>query len=202
MVTQLTIDPLARRVGDTTPTAIGRVSQQPRLVAALATNKHGPVPLTQRHIVIDVLANPLGVPAGPGGPGMAIGAVLWCHRLAYAQRRGPMPITRRYTPELAPAESCLIGMNFDAVIPPGVGIDHGALMIFTNTVPRQPVHTPQADTGLFVVGDVQVQERTLYARITVSDLAEGQDFQFWWTAADTDGNFWPRSAMALCAATS
>lgn len=113
-----------------------------------------------------------------------------------------MPLSRRYSPELCPAESCLMGMDFSYVVPPGVGITAGTLMIFTNQQPRQPVHTPQTDKGLFTVGAVQVQDRTLYANITVSDLAEGQDFQFWWTAVDTDGNAWPRVGLCLCAATS
>ena len=60
-----------------------------------------------------------------------------------------MPLSRRYTPEIVPGESCNIGMDFSFVIPPGVGIDSGTVVIFTNTA------TPSASADL-LMGEVTV----------------------------------------------
>ena len=46
-----------------------------------------------------------------------------------------MPLSRRYTPEHPPGESCSFGLDYSFVIPPGVGISSGTLTIMTNTVP-------------------------------------------------------------------
>jgi len=45
-----------------------------------------------------------------------------------------MALTRRYTPEHPPGESCLFGLDYSFVIPPGVGITTASLSIFSNTV--------------------------------------------------------------------
>jgi hypothetical protein len=105
-----------------------------------------------------------------------------------------MPLTRRYSPEWAPAEVGSIGMDFSAIIPPGVGIASGKLDIASNTVP------PVASSDFTVAGAPQVIGRAVYA--TVSGGVGGKDYQFTWTATDTNGNAWPRTALLLCAPTS
>lgn len=105
-----------------------------------------------------------------------------------------MPISRRYSPEHPPGESCLFGLDFSPVIPPGVGIATGKLDIATNTVP------PVEATDDWTVGTIMVRGRALYASLT-GGLA-GTDYLLTWTAVDTDGNVWPRTAAVLCAPTS
>jgi hypothetical protein len=104
-----------------------------------------------------------------------------------------MPLSRRYTPEFCPGESCLIGLDFSSVIPPGVGIASGTLAVFTN------VATPVASSD-FDVGEVTVLGRVLYAPI--SGGVDGTDYQLRWSATDSAGNIWPRTALLLCAQTS
>jgi hypothetical protein len=98
-----------------------------------------------------------------------------------------MPLSRRYTPEVAPGEQSVFGMDFSYVIPKGVGIASGTLAI--------------APAGL-TAGSVAVQARTLYATVTAPTTVSGTDFTLTWSATDTDGNIWPRSAKVLCAPTS
>lgn len=105
-----------------------------------------------------------------------------------------MPLSRRYTPEFPPGESSVIGYDFSFIIPPGVGITGGALTIMTNTAAPIDV-TPDWD-----IGPVMVRGRAIYA--TISGGVLGTDYQFHWTAFDTDGNEWPRTALLLCAWTS
>ena len=104
-----------------------------------------------------------------------------------------MPLSRRYTPEFCPGEQSIVGMSFEFVIPPGVGISDGALAVFTN------VANPAASSD-FTVGEVTVRGRVLYA--SLSGGHDGTDYQLRWTATDTSGNVWPRTALLLCAQTS
>ena len=106
-----------------------------------------------------------------------------------------MPLSRRYTPEIVPGESCQIGMDFSFVIPPGVAIESGTLAIFTNTA------SPTASSDL-TIGKVTVSGRTLYAPITATDAALGNDYQLRWQATDSQENVWPRTALLLCAQSS
>jgi hypothetical protein len=103
-----------------------------------------------------------------------------------------MPLSRRYTPEFSPGEKSIVGMDFSYVIPPGVGIVVGTLAIFTNGAPAAPSND-------FTVGEVTVRGRALYA--SLSGGADGIDYQLRWSATDTQGNIWPRTALLLCAAT-
>jgi hypothetical protein len=105
-----------------------------------------------------------------------------------------MPLSRRYTPEKAPGESSVFGMDFSYLIPVGVGISSGALAIATNTSP------PVAADGDWTKGTVSVHDRTLYA--TLGGGKAGTDYQLTWTATDSNGNIWPRTALCLCALTS
>ena len=105
-----------------------------------------------------------------------------------------MPISRRYTPEHPPGESCNFGLDYSFVIPPGVGISRGTLVIYENTFDH-PVASPD-----WSVGEVQVFGRTLYAFL--SGGIDGRDYQLVWTAYDNLGNVWPRTVLVLCAATS
>lgn len=105
-----------------------------------------------------------------------------------------MPLSRRYMPEKDPAESCNFGMNFDGVIPGTCGIAQATLAIFTNT---QPPLKADAD---WTVGDVKIEGGTAYAML--SGGKAGIDYLLKWTAVDTDGNTWPRTALCLVANTS
>jgi hypothetical protein len=104
-----------------------------------------------------------------------------------------MPLSRRYSPEHAPGDSYLYGLDFSYLIPPGVGIKTGALKVFTNTV--APVSTTD-----FTVGAIAIRGRTVYARLTGG--IDGTDYQLRFTANDTSGNIWNRTALLLCAETS
>ena len=103
-----------------------------------------------------------------------------------------MPLSRRYTPELAPGETSVFGMDFSYVIPPGVGITEGDLLITRLG----------GEATSVTAGPVSVHDRTLYATVTADALADGHDFQLRWTAIDSEGNVWPRTALVLVAATS
>jgi hypothetical protein len=102
-------------------------------------------------------------------------------------------LSRRYTPEWAPGESSTIGIDLSYVVPPGIGLASGSLLIFTNNaVPAQ--------VNDFTIGPVTVQGRAIYA--TLSGGVEGRDYQLRWSAVDTSGYTWPRTALLLCAQTS
>ena len=105
-----------------------------------------------------------------------------------------MPLSRRYTPEFYPGESCTIGLDYSFVIPVGVGIAEADLEIWTNTA------NPQDADADFEIGPVSWRGRVVYADI--SGGVEGRDYQLRWVATDTEGNVWPRTAMMLCAQTS
>lgn len=105
-----------------------------------------------------------------------------------------MPISRRYTPEHPPGETCSFGLDFSFVVPVGVGVESGTLTIFKNDA----VQTPAA--GDWTIGPVTVRGRALYA--TLSGGVSGTDYQLKWTAVDSQGNAWPRTTLVLCADTS
>jgi hypothetical protein len=105
-----------------------------------------------------------------------------------------MSITRRYTPNFAPGEASIIGMDFSYVIPPGIGIVSGSLHFFNNLA------VPIAADADFTIGAVTVLGRVLYAPI--SGGSEGKDYRVVWTATDTTGAIWPRTALMACAPTS
>jgi hypothetical protein len=105
-----------------------------------------------------------------------------------------MPISRRYTPEHPPGESCKFGLDYSFLIPPGVGLTGGSVSLWTNLV------TPTDASSDWSIGPVTVQGRTLYAQL--SGGVEGKDYQVRWVATDTQGNSWPRTCLILCAQTS
>jgi hypothetical protein len=105
-----------------------------------------------------------------------------------------MPLSRRYTPEWAPGENAILGMDFSFVIPPGIGIASGSVSFWTNTAGPTNVGTD------FTIGAVQVLGRVIFCNLS-GGLA-GRDYQVRWIAADTDGNVWPRTALMLCGQTS
>jgi hypothetical protein len=105
-----------------------------------------------------------------------------------------MSITRRYTPNFAPGEASVIGMDFSYVVPPGVGIVSGTLHFFNNLA------VPIAADSDFNITPVSVLGRVLYAGI--SGGTEGKDYRVLWTATDTTGAVWPRTALMSCAPTS
>lgn len=113
-----------------------------------------------------------------------------------------MPLSRRYSPEWAEGDSGSIGMDFSAIIPPGVGIINGWVAVLTNTATPADAHTDF--TGPIASGQTvftgTVSGRAIYT--TLKGGVPGKDYQFLWTAFDTDGNEWNRTALLLCAPTS
>ena len=105
-----------------------------------------------------------------------------------------MPLSRRYTPEHPPGEECNFGIDFSFIIPPGVGLCSGSLQILTNTA------APVDASAQWTIGPVNVRGRALYAML--SGGVAGTDYQLKWTAIDTAGKTWPRTALVLCADTS
>ena len=105
-----------------------------------------------------------------------------------------MPLSRRYHPEKGLGDNILMGFDFSPIIPPGVGIKAGLLDIFINLAVPEP-----ADVD-FQKGAVAIVDRTLYCRIAGGSA--GRDYQFVWTAFDTDGNEWTRTGLLLVASTS
>lgn len=104
-----------------------------------------------------------------------------------------MPISRRYSPEHPPGESCNFGLDYSFIIPPGIGIVSGTCAVWTNT------YAPTTSTD-WTIGAVSVQGRSIYALLTGG--VEGTDYQIRWSATDTAGNVWPRTCLVLCAQTS
>ena len=178
-------------VGEPSATVVGRRGPIiSRLTTALPTNKSAPAQLMPWRLLVDDHGFPIGDPDGN-----LIGkSPVFVHRLLFARRTNRMPISRRYSPEFAPGESSIIGLSFDYVIPKGVGVGSGSLKIFTN------VASPVDVTASFTVGPVTIAGRTLYA--AVSGGVDGTDYQLRWSATDSDGNVWPRTALLLCAQTS
>jgi hypothetical protein len=105
-----------------------------------------------------------------------------------------MPLSRRFTPEHPPGENCSFGIDFSFVIPLGNSIVSGALAILTNTA------APVDASADWTIGPVVVRGRALYAMLAGG--VAGTDYQLKFTAVDTAGNTWPRTALVLCADTS
>lgn len=105
-----------------------------------------------------------------------------------------MPLSRRYTPEHPPGESCAFGLDYSFLLPVGVGIEQGTVQVLTNTA------APADASGDWTIGAVQVRGRAIYA--TLAGGVAGTDYQLRWTATDTAGNVWPRTTLVLCADTS
>ena len=104
-----------------------------------------------------------------------------------------MAITRRYQPEHPPGESSLFAYDYSAVLPPGMGLTAATLAAYTNTNPASPSND-------FTIGAVSVRGRMCWA--SISGGVEGTDYQLRWSATDSAGNVWPRTALILCAQTS
>ena len=104
-----------------------------------------------------------------------------------------MSVSRRYSPEWAPGDQSMIGMDFSAMIPPGVGLTTSVLAVMTNTQP------PAATTD-FTIGTTATSGRSTYAEL--SGGVAGTDYALTWTVGDTDGNTYSRTALMLCAPTS
>lgn len=105
-----------------------------------------------------------------------------------------MPLSRRYTPEHSPGESCSFGLDYSFILPVGVGVETGTIQILTNTA------TPMDASADWTIGPVAVRGRAIYANL--SGGVSGVDYQLKWTATDSAGNIWPRTVMVLCADTS
>jgi len=101
---------------------------------------------------------------------------------------------KRYYPDHPSTELCYFGLDFSCVIPYGVGIVSGTLEIFTNASP------PVAADGDWTAQPVEVRGRAIYALLTGG--VTGTDYQLRFTATDSMGSVWPRTALILCAETS
>jgi hypothetical protein len=110
-----------------------------------------------------------------------------------------MPLSRRYTPEHPPGESCMFGFDFSPLIPPGVGLTQGTMFIQYNVADAEST-ADQAEADWTGWDAVTVRGRALYAMLTGGVL--GSDYQFHWVAYDTQGNIWPRTGLILCGYTS
>lgn len=115
-----------------------------------------------------------------------------------------MPLSRRYTPEWAPGERSIIGMDFSSVIPPGVGIVSGNLAILANSADLPIAQSdftgppdPNNPTTAFLA---TVHDRSVY--VQMAGGVSGRDYQLYWAVTDTNGNFLRRTALMLCAPTS
>ena len=103
-----------------------------------------------------------------------------------------MALGNRHFPPKSPEDATLFGLDWSAILPPGVGIASASLTIVTNTNPVQQ----QSDT---TQGDVIIARRRTWATIGGGD--EGTDYQFRWQITDTTGNVWQRTTLCLCAET-
>ena len=105
-----------------------------------------------------------------------------------------MPLSRRYVPEHAPGDECNFGVDFSFLLPVGVGINSGSIQILTNTA------NPADAAADWTIGPITVRGRALYAML--SGGVAGTDYQLQFTAFDTAGKKWTRTALVLCADTS
>jgi hypothetical protein len=113
-------------------------------------------------------------------------------RLVYAlQTNTQSGLTRRYVPSIAPGETAVFGIDYSAVIPLGIDIASGTLEILRLGGIADDV----------TAGPVSWRDRALYATVSAVAGADGFDYQLLWTAIDTDGNIWPRTALLLCSRT-
>lgn len=115
----------------------------------------------------------------------------WGERLLWAL---PMDQSgmQRYLPHHPPTEVCDFGLDFSFVVPYGVGLVSGSLAIFSNLA----IPAPSSD---WTIGPVTTRGRSLYAQL--SGGVSGGDYQLLWTAVDSAGNTWPRTALCLCSNT-
>jgi len=104
-----------------------------------------------------------------------------------------MALDNRFLPSHPAGQSCLYGLDFSALLPFGVGIASGSLTAEQNLSPPTPTSDLQ-------IGPVTMVGRRLYA--LVAGGVAGRDYRLTWTATDSLGNVWPRTALLLCAATS
>lgn len=153
-------------------------------------------PLSARYeLLVDNLGRRVVEPLGMSVVGLP-GAFTGSERLLYALATNLAGgnISLRYHPPKDESEQSVFGMSFEHVIAKGSGIASGELQIDSNTVP------PVEDTTDWVIGPVSIRGRALYA--TLSGGKVGSDYQLIWTATDSDGNAWVRTALCLVAQTS
>jgi len=100
-----------------------------------------------------------------------------------------MSVSNRYL-TWPPNEQGFVGYDFSPVIPPGVALANATLTIVTNTNPP----LPQTD---FTQQPVTIISRQCWC--SIAGGAEGTDYQLRFTASDTAGHVWNRTATMLCA---
>lgn len=95
-------------------------------------------------------------------------------------------------------------MDFSPIIPPGVGIASASLFIETNNQPPAiasgDFSSPHADPAVPNFFSCEVRGRAVY--VFLRGGVSGRDYRLIWTAIDTEGNEYPRTALLLCGQTS
>ena len=105
-----------------------------------------------------------------------------------------MPLTRRYQPTHPEGDTVLIGIDFATVLAPGAALRDPDLAFWINW--PGDVVPADADWEIDPLVGVQVAgRRRLLTRI--SGGVSGIDYQLRWSASDTLGNFWTRTALLL-----
>ena len=105
-----------------------------------------------------------------------------------------MALARRYQPSLPPGESAYLGMDFSPILPPGVILESASVTILTNTNPATP------GGGGWTLQPPVILGRQAWVQATGG--TEGVDYQIRFSAQDSRGNTWNRTALLLCAQSS
>jgi hypothetical protein len=147
--------------------------------------------------VVDCWGFPLRDPAGAviGRPGIYVDRMLSAVR---TQANGGL--SRRYTPSHAPGDQMIYAMDFSLVIPRGTGLTAASVQVWRNTVAPVLASSTTAGTEDWTTGAVSWWDRIAYAEL--SGGVDGSDYQVRWSATDTNGNLWTRTALVLCSESS
>lgn len=104
-----------------------------------------------------------------------------------------MAINNRYLPSHPQGDNSLYGLDFTAILPPGVAIGSATVTLEYNSVP------PTA-TSDWTLGVPIITGRRVYAQLE-GGLA-GRDYRVNWRVVDSLANQWTRTCLLQCAATS
>jgi len=104
-------------------------------------------------------------------------------------------LQNRYLPSHPAGSTATFALDFSNILPPGVGIQSGALAIQKNTVPPSAIAP-----GEWTLTNITVEGRRIYA--TLFGGLAGTDYRLNWGAVDTVGGNWLRTVLLLCAQTS
>jgi len=148
--------------------------------------------------VVDCWGFPLRDPQGAiiGRPGIYVDRILSAIRTS-----ANGGLSRRYTPSHAPADGMIYAMDFSPVVPRGTTFPVAAAEVWRNTVaPVLASSTTAGAADWTTPVTVLVWDRIVYAAL--SGGVDGSDYQVRWSATDSSGNLWNRTALVLCSETS